>query len=101
MKIALLIIVALLSGFVSTKTMTQRHRFYKDDFFYSTKFGVPANSYLTIKYKAKILAYGDKESEMTNVYFDLAVYQDDKWDQLQDNPSMSCSRKKQLATTTQ
>lgn len=70
---------AFLAGAVLSKTVTNRHRFYKDDFYYSTKFGVPANSYITVDYKAKILSYVLPEVS-SEVFFDVAIYQDDKWD---------------------
>ena len=71
------------SSLCQAKTAQNRHRFYKDNFYYSTKFGVPANSYITVQHKSRILSYVEPDTN-ADVFFDVAVYQDDKWDQIMD-----------------
>lgn len=47
----------LLVGSIHAKTISQRHKFHEEDFHYSTKFGAPANSFVTINFKARLLSY--------------------------------------------
>jgi len=54
MKSALIYLLTLV---VVAKKLTQRHKFYQEDFFYSTKFGAPANYNLLVKYRARLLNY--------------------------------------------
>ena len=56
-----LIITALLAIFIEAKFISQRHKFYNENFFYSTKFGAPANANVMFSWKAKLLNYAKVE----------------------------------------
>ena len=67
---------ALISLFVTLafpKTITQRHKFHLNDFYYSTKFGAPANSNIQINYKARLLNYVKSNDEQP-IYLEIAAY---------------------------
>lgn len=61
-KLNALLLLTIIVHAVLSKVSYQRHKFYKDDFFYSSKFGSPANSQLTVSFKAKIINWVKVES---------------------------------------
>jgi hypothetical protein len=60
MKNALILLFSLVT-LVLTKKLSKSHKFYKEDFYYSTKFGAPGNSNVQIQYRARLLNYVKSE----------------------------------------
>lgn len=56
----------------------------QEDFQYSTKFGVAANTHFNVKAVVRLMSNQKEEVPDEKIQFELAVFQDDKWDDLQE-----------------
>ena len=87
-----------------SSTRTGNYKFGKDDFFYATKFGAPANSNVKVGITAKLLILDPSTvntSSSKSVYLEVALYQDDKWEDIRDIlDTESCAGKRARASYT-
>jgi hypothetical protein len=82
--LAHLLVVFVLAQLCRAKVASCRVRFHNDSWLYCTKFGAPANANLQVNFKSKLIAVGAlPPGDADRVFFDVAIYQDDKWDELQ------------------
>jgi len=80
----LIMIVMFAVFFAEAKVNTCRHKFHSDKWSYCTKFGVGPNTKMKVQYRSKLVNYVKTPAiDDQTVYFEIAIYQDDQWDELQ------------------
>jgi hypothetical protein len=77
-----LALLALIICVVHSKTVSHRQRFADEDWVYTSKFGAPANSMVTASVNARILNYVRQQTEQNLVYFEAAIYTDERWEEV-------------------
>ena len=85
---------------VTAKTVSHRQKFADQDWVYTSKFGAPANSMVTASVNARILNYVRQQSEQNLVYFEAAIYTDERWEEVEKMTGASCQQKRALAAQT-
>ena len=85
-------LIALLCSLSTAKVNTCRQRFYKEDWYYCTKFGAPANSKLSVGFRSKLINYTKNMSDgPATVYFEVAIYQDNHFETLEQMVNPTCT----------
>jgi hypothetical protein len=77
-----LALLVLIVSAVHSKTVSHRQRFADEDWVYTSKFGAPANSMVTASVNARILNYVRQQTEQNLVYFEAAIYTDERWEEV-------------------
>lgn len=75
-------LLAIIICAVNSKTVSHRQKFAQEDWVYTTKFGAPANSMVTASVNARVLNYVRQATEQNLVYFEAAIYTDERWEEV-------------------
>ena len=89
-----MITIFLLFLLVRAKVNECRVKFFNTDWLYCTKFGAPANSKMRVEFDAKLLS---KEQEFKGGMFQIALYTDERWEQIQSKEDWTCNQKREMA----
>jgi len=94
----LITLLSAIANVLLAKTVTHRQKFADVDWVYTSKFGAPADSMVTVSFNSRILNYVREQREQNLIYYEVGIYTDERWEHVQAQmQTASCFEKRAMA----